>query len=114
MFHFFQAHTLSINPAGVNASIDYFYKSVTQNISLSFNRGGNMTDNVETAKALSPITMRQIMVILKFSMSCLDVKLWVTGRVNIAAYAVDFYKIGPDLVTPVLIGTKVLAPKRSI
>lgn len=116
MLNFFQSYILSLNPNGPSASIDYFYnhyKNVYSGISLSLNRGVELRDNLEAAKASVVLGHRQVMAILKFSMSCATIKLWFMARTEIQPYAIDFYKLNDDGVTTTLIGTKTLNTRRA-
>lgn len=112
MIQFFQPFVLQLNPFGINASIDYFYKHCHQNVPMSFGRAGNNCETVENAKAIASLGHRQVLAIVKYSMSCANLKQWLMGRKNIGAFAVDFYKLENDGVTVTLIGSKVLEPQR--
>ncbi len=114
MLNFFQSFILSLNPNGPSASVEYFYKSAYKNMSFTFNRTTGLRDNLEASKAALQLGHRQVMGILKFSMSCLTLKSWLMGRLEIKAYAIDFYKLNDDGVTTTLIGTKVLDTRRLI
>lgn len=112
MIHFFQPFVLQLNPDGINASIEYFYKHVHQNIPLSFSRSSNNCETIEVARATVLIGHRQVLAVAKYSMTCASLKLFLTARINISAYAIDFYKLGNDGITITLIGSKVLQPQR--
>jgi hypothetical protein len=83
-------------------------------VPLTFCRATNLYETLEHAKAASLLGPRQVLTILKYSMSCNDLKSWIMARINIVPYAVDFYKLENDLVTITLIGSKVLTPQRRL
>jgi hypothetical protein len=111
---FYQSYILNTNPNGAFASIDYFHKLLLGAISMRLDRNPSLSDNPETSKAYLKITNRQVIVLMKFSLSCSTLKKWIMCREEISPYAIEAFKLDADGIGLVSIGSKFLSPERPL
>lgn len=110
----YQSYILNTNPNGAFASMDYFHKLLLGAINMRLDRNPSLSDNPETSKAYVKITNRQVIVLMKFALSCPTLKNWITCREEIYPFAIEAFKLDADGIGLISLGSKTLNSERSV
>jgi hypothetical protein len=94
--------------------MDYFHKLLLGAITMRLDRNPYVSDNPETAKAYVKITNRQVIVLMKFSLSCSTFKNWIMCREEIPPFAIEAFKLDADGIGLVSLGSKTLNTERPV
>lgn len=111
MFYFYQKYQIpSQIPISTADRIDYYYRILRAHYSMSLRRNRGLFESVKAAleveAALGDLERSVVVVILKYALTCRQIKSWITfGNEEGYPYEIDFYR------NNFLIGTKTINPE---